>query len=185
MKDENPWKILSSKTTYQNPWMRVREDAVIHPDGSDGIYGVVESRNSIIVVALNENNEVYLIRSFKYPSAKWSWGLPGGGGEDEAPEVAAKRELGEETGISADTWTLLGETGVSSGFMTERMVVMLAQDLSFGNRLPADDANIISEGKFVSFEEIDQLIAEGELDDAQTITGLYLTTRWLDKQTKS
>ncbi|HSW91659.1 MAG TPA: NUDIX hydrolase [Candidatus Saccharimonadales bacterium] len=182
MKDLNPWKTISSKTVYENPWMRVREDAVIRPDGTDGIYGVMESKDSVVIVTLNKDNEVYLIRSFNYPVSTWSWGLPGGGGDDEHPEVASKRELAEETGITASTWTFLGRTRVSSGLMTEKMAVYLAEDLSFGDRLEADDKDLISEGKFVSFEDIDQMIRQGEIDDAQTVTGLYLVLRLLDKR---
>lgn len=175
--NKNPFKTLSSKVVYQNPWMRVREDAIIRPDGSEGIYGVMESKNSVTIVAMNEKNEVYIIQSFKYPVTEWSWGLPGGGGEGEDALVASKRELAEETGITANKWNLLGETRVSSGLMTERMAVLLAQDLTFGDKIDADDKDLISEGKFVSFNEIDKMIQNREIDDAQTITGLYLALR--------
>lgn len=177
MTDHNPWKTLSSKTVYQNPWIRVREDEVVRPDGTDGIYGVIESKDSVVIATINDDGEVYLIRSFNYPASTWSWGLPGGGGEDEAPEIAAKRELVEETGITASKWTFLGKMRVSSGLMTEQMAVLLAQDLSFGERIEADDKDLISEGRFFSFEEIDDMIKRGEIDDTQTVTGLYLARR--------
>lgn len=179
MNDANPWQKLSTKIVYENPWIRVREDSVIKPGGSEGIYSVVETRDSVVIVALNEKSEVYLIRSFSYPVSSWSWGLPGGGGDDEEPELAAKRELVEETGISANKWTFLGRTRVCSGLMTERMVVFLAQDLTQGARRDADDVSLIDQGKFVSFDEIDTMIANNEIDDAQTVTGLYLAQRWL------
>ena len=179
MRNDNPWKILSSRVAYENPWIKVREDKVIRPDGNDGIYGVMESKDSVVVVAVNDKNEVYLIYSFKYPVAQWSWGLPGGGGDGESAEKASKRELTEETGIIADKWTNLGSTRVSSGLMTERMSVLLAQDLTFGKQKIADDTETIDGGKFVSFEEADEMLARGEIDDAQTVTGLYLALRHL------
>lgn len=179
MRNDNPWQLLSSKVAYENPWMKVREDKVVRPDGTNGIYGVMESKDSVAVVAVNDNHEVYLIYSFKYPTGLWSWGLPGGGGDGESPEVASKRELAEETGIIAEKWTNLGSTRVSSGLMTERMSVLLAQDLTFGKREHADDVEIIDGGKFVSFEEVDNMLARGEIDDAQTVTGLYLALRHL------
>lgn len=179
MHHKNPWQTLNSKVVYQNPWMRVREDAVIRPDGTDGIYGVMESKDSVVIVALNDQDEVYLIHSFSYPVSSWSWGLPGGGGDDEEPEVAAKRELAEETGITAKEWTFLGKTRVSSGLMTERMAVLLARGLSFGDRIESDDKDLIIQGKFVTFDEIDKMLSKNEIDDAQTVTGLYLARRWL------
>lgn len=182
MINDNPFKTLDSKTVYQNPWMRVREDIVIKPDGSDGIYGIMESKDSVVIVAINSLHEIYLIRSFSYPASSWRWGLPGGSGDDEHPEVASKRELAEETGIIADKWTFLGKTRVSSGLTTEQMTVYLAQDLTFNERLEADDKNVIEQGKFVSIAEVDDMIANDAIDDAQTITGLYLAQRWLAHQ---
>ena len=179
MNNENPWKILSSKTVYQNPWIRVREDAVIRPDGSEGIYGLMESKDSVMVVVLNDKNEVFLIRTFSYPASSWSWELPGGGGEGEDAEAASKRELAEETGIVAEQWDLLGKTRVCNGLMTEKMAVFLARGITFGDRLDADDKGLISHGKFVSFGEIDRMVAENEVDDGQTMTALYLAQRWL------
>jgi 8-oxo-dGTP pyrophosphatase MutT (NUDIX family) len=181
MNNENPWKTLSSKTVYQNPWIKVREDSVMRLDGSKGIYGVMESKDSVMVVVLNDNNEVFLIRIFRYPTSSWGWELPGGGGDDEDAEVASKRELAEETGIIANKWMLLGKTRVCNALMTERMAVYLAQDLSFGDKLDSDDNDLISHGKFFSFDEINQMIDTSEIDDDQTITGLFLAQRLLNK----
>jgi 8-oxo-dGTP pyrophosphatase MutT (NUDIX family) len=179
MNNDNPWKTVSSKTVYENPWMRVREDAVIRPDGSNGIYGVMESKDSVMVAVLNDKDEIFLIRTFSYPASSWSWELPGGGGEGEDAEAASRRELIEETGITADTWQLLGKARVCNGLMTEKMAVFLARDLSFGEQQAADDKDLISHGTFVSFAEVDAMIEKGEIDDGQTMTALYLVQRWL------
>lgn len=179
--NDDPIKTLASKTVYQNPWIRVREDEILRPDGSKGIYGVVESKDSVVIVALNDKDEVYLIRSFKYPPKLWNWGLPGGGGEGEEALVASKRELAEETGIVASDWSVLGETRVSSGLMTERMTVLLARNLTFKDKIDADDKDLISEGRFFGFDEIDEMLQKHEIDDAQTVTGLYLALRSLGR----
>jgi 8-oxo-dGTP pyrophosphatase MutT (NUDIX family) len=185
MSDENPYKILGTKTVYKNPWIRVREDKVVQPSGKDGIYGVVESDDSVMVAALNENNEVYVIRTFNYPDASWNWELPGGGGDGEDAVVASQRELVEETGILAEDWELLGKTRVCNGLMTERMYTYLARNLTLNSTASTKDENdeaIIGEGKFVSIAEVHEMIAAGEINDSQSMTGLYLLEQWLSKQ---
>lgn len=178
----NPLRAVSTKVVYQNPWIKVREDLIVRADGTEGIYGVMESKDSVMVVVLNDKHEVYLIQAFSYPVLSWSWELPGGGGEGELAETASKRELAEETGIVAERWTLLGKTRVCNGLMSERMSVYLAQDLSFGNKVESDDADVINKSRFFSLEEIDDMIERGDIDDGQTITGLYQLRRWLAKQ---
>lgn len=182
MNETNPFKLLGSKIVYQNHWMKVREDSVIRPDGSKGIYGVMESRDSVMIVVLNEAREVYILQTFSYPASAWNWELPGGGTEDEAAEQAARRELVEEAGMTAQSWTQLGNTRVCNGLMSERKTTFLAQDLSFGEKVDSGDKELIREGKFVSFAEIGDMVKRGEIDDGQSLTALYLAQQWLATQ---
>lgn len=179
MRNDNPWKTLSSEIKYQNPWMRIREDKVITPLGSEGIYGVVETNDSVMIAVLNDHNELYFIRTFAYPDQSWNWELPGGGGEGEEAVTASQRELEEETGILAQTWEQLGHTRVCNGLMTERMSIYLARDLSFNGEKEVSSEQI-DQGKFFSFQEIDTMIERGEINDSQSITGIYLAKRWIE-----
>src|SRR3990167_1820385 len=103
MRDDNPWKLLSSEVKYQNKWMRIVEDSVITPTGNEGIYAYLDSKDSVIVAVLNDDNQLYLTRTFSYPDKSWNWELRGGSTDGEDTSTASKRELEEETGILAKT----------------------------------------------------------------------------------
>ena len=182
----NPWKTLGSKVVYQNAWMKVREDDVVRPDGKKGIYGVVETRDSVMIGALNNKNELYMIRAFSYPAQKWHWELPAGGDDGEDSVKASQRELLEETGIKAGNWIALPTTRPFDGLMPERMATLLATDLTFDNLSEHEDAvldsRIIAEGKFFSFAEIETMISDGRIDEGQSITAIYLIEKYLTKR---
>ena len=184
MRNDNPWKVISSEIKYQNPWMRIREDKVITPTGGEGIYGVMESKDSVMIAALNDIDELCLIRVFAYPSQSWNWELPGGGGEGEKAELASQRELEEETGLRASTWIHLGKTRVSNGFMTEQHVTYLAKDLSHAGQKEFSDEQI-DQVAFFSMAKIDEMIEDGTINDGESITGIHLAQKWLMRQATS
>lgn len=110
MKNQKPLKATATKIAYQNPWVKLREDEIVRPDGRKGIYGYLDVKDSVLVVAVNDLGEVCLVESYRHPFQDWFWELPGGGGEGEAIFEASKRELEEENAITASDWQLLGES---------------------------------------------------------------------------
>ena len=122
------WQTRATRTVYENAWVRVREDAVTRPDGSDGVYGVIEMKHpAVFIVPVTEAGEVLLVRMHRYPIGRESVEVPAGGTDGEEPLVAARRELLEETGRSAATWTRLGEFYSLNGVADARADVFLAQ----------------------------------------------------------
>ena len=96
MRDDtrSPWRTLSSRNVYENPWISVREDSVIRPDGEPGIYGVVHYKNTAVGVLPVEEDHIYLVGQYRYPLERYSWEIPEGGcPKDEEPLRAAQREL--------------------------------------------------------------------------------------------
>ena len=82
MSTESPWTTVASREVYRNAWMWVREDDVIRPDGSRGIYGVVDKHDAVGVVALTDAGEVVLVGQYRYPTDVYSWEIVEGGVDD-------------------------------------------------------------------------------------------------------
>ena len=179
MNTENPWKTLSTRHIYSNPWMSVREDQVIRPDGQDGIYGVIDARAATGVVALTPERDIYLVGQYRYPTDVYSWEIiQGGADEDEDPLSACKRELQEEAGLIAETWTPIGgEIHLSNCISSERGYIFVAEGLSETEASP--DGTEVLQLKQVPLREAVRMAVSGEIVDAVSIIGILLTEKWL------
>ncbi len=104
-----PYTILHSRPIYENPWIKVREDKVVHRDGREATFGVVVMKPGVSVLPLEENGDVHLVREFKYAVGDYSLEVISGAIDSgENPETAAIRELGEEAGLVAAEWIDMG-----------------------------------------------------------------------------
>lgn len=132
MKTNGPWKIKNSQEKYKNPWIYVREDQVIRPDGKDGIFGVVEMVAGISVLPLDDDGFVYLTKEFHYAIGGDSTEVSGGAiDQGETSLAAAKRELKEELGIEADEWIDLGTVNPFTTVIKSPSTIYLARKLHF------------------------------------------------------
>ncbi len=170
---------VSSHIVYENPWIRVREDQTLRAGGATGIYGVVETKDSVAIGALNDDDELLLIYAYSYPTDTWSWFIPMGGGEGEEVLTAADRELREETGYAARYYEHIASPIVWFGILTERTAVVIARELHKVARPPADDIDMIQKSKFISFEKISEMVRNGEICDNQTLATIYLVEQHL------
>jgi len=179
----NPWKTLSRETVYTNPWMSVREDKVIRPDGHEGIYGVVETRIATGVVALTPQIEVVLVGQYRYTMEAYSWEIVEGGADSgEEPMVAAQRELQEEVGLTASEWLPLGgEIHLSNCISSEIGFLYVARGLSETEASP--DGTEVLQVKTVPLLEALRMVDDGEIKDAMSIIGLMRVEQWLKTHT--
>jgi 8-oxo-dGTP pyrophosphatase MutT (NUDIX family) len=170
----NPWKTRSSRTVYENAWLRLREDDVLRPDGQAGIYGVVELRPSVGVIALNARREIVLVGQWRYPLGRYSWEMPRGGsmpGESDL-EAVARRELREETGVEAGRWESLGAVDVNNGVTTDVEHLFLATDLQDGEAHQDPEEEI--ELRWLPFDDAVQMILRGEITEVCTVAAILL-----------
>jgi 8-oxo-dGDP phosphatase len=161
----NPWKTLHSRIPYQNPWIRVREDEVIRPDGGPGIYGVVEIRPSIGVLAFNDKGELAIVGQWRYALGRYSYEIVrGGSGEGETDMLAvARRELREEIGVQAQDWQPFGSLDVCNGITTDVQHFFVAKDLTFVGTDQDPFEEVVAE--WVPFPQAVEMVLQGEITD--------------------
>ena len=175
MKDQNPFKLKSSKPIYENPWIKVREDAVVRPGGQDGIFGVVEVKEGVAVAALTSDNTLLMAREYKYGVGRFTLECIGGvidEGEDHAK--TAKRELKEEMGAVSNNWTYLGYTVSLPTILTFTENLYLAQDVEVVAPQNTDEGEVI-EIVEVPFTEALEKITSGEIIHDTTIVAILRT----------
>lgn len=169
----NSWQRLDTKITYQNPWITVHEDSVVHPDGRPSLYGWVETPPAVFVAAIDNHDKIVLIQQTRYVTNQPSWELPAGGTEQGDPLEAAKRELLEEARLRADTWEMIeGQTYPWICFTPEYNILYVARALHEITEPLTDTDDTISQVKHVTWHQAIHMIKIGEITAGQTISAL-------------
>ncbi|MCY4147950.1 MAG: NUDIX hydrolase [Gammaproteobacteria bacterium] len=134
---------------------------------------IIRHPGSAVIAAVDEQNRVCLIRQYRPAASDWIWELPAGGIEfSETPDEAARRELKEETGYSADQWEMLGSFYTSPGYSDEYTHAYKASHLHAGEQ--SLEAHEILELHWLEFEKIEDMIKQGVIIDGKTITTIFL-----------
>lgn len=150
------------------------------PNGEDGVREVVRHRGAVCVVPMDDDGNIYMVRQFRYAVDREVLELPAGKLEkNENPLEAAKRELSEETGLTAAKWTDLGEMYAAVGYSDEIIYVFLAERLEMGNVHPDED-EFLSVEKY-RLHEISNMIMKGKVSDSKTVFGILKTEKLMLK----
>ncbi|WP_411275521.1 NUDIX domain-containing protein [Daejeonella sp.] len=170
--NKNPWKTLSEEKIYENPWISVTEHQVINPGGGKGIYGTVHFKNLAIgILALDDEANTWLVGQYRYPLDQYSWEIPeGGGAHGTDPLESAKRELLEETGISANSWSEIQHMHLSNSVSDELGIIYLARDLSFGESSPEETEQLTI--KKLPFNEAYDMVMNGDITDSLSVAAI-------------
>ena len=171
------WKQKTKEVVYDNPWIQVSHQEVERPNGTEGIYGVVHFKSRAIgIVAIDESDNTWLVKQSRYPNNETTLEIPEGGGPlEENPLEAAKRELLEETGLSAEKWELLMELRTSNSVTDEIAYIYMATQLRQGEQQLEDTEDI--ELIKIPFDQAVDKAMNGEIVDAMSVAALLKVAR--------
>ncbi len=170
-------KILSSKTIYSGPVFGVRQDRMIEPGGVEATRDIVTHPGSVVLLPIFADGRLLLVRQYRHAVGRYLWELVAGRIEPgERPLAAARRELAEETGYTAQRFRKLLDVFPTPGFVSERMLVYAAHGLKPGSARPEADERIVA--KRFSLREVGAMIRRGTLRDAKSVAGILYYSRF-------
>lgn len=165
---------IGTREVYRNRWMTVREDDIRRPDGSTGIYGVVDKPAAALVIPM-EDDGFHLVEQFRYPLSRRSWEFPQGTWPDDrrtTAEELARAELVQETGLRAERLEPLGSFAIAPGLTSQICGVYLATGLTPGEPDREHEEQDMLQ-KWFSREEFERMLCDGEIVDSLT-TAAYV-----------
>lgn len=160
-------KTLSQNYIYKGKIINMRVDDALLPDNTTAKREIVEHPGGVSVAAVTDNDEILLVRQFRYPYMEVIYEIPAGKRDkNEVPLNCGKRELKEETGAEAETYISLGELYPTPGYCGETIWLFAAKNLTFGDTAP-DEGEFVEVEK-VPFEKALEMVMSGEIKDAKT-----------------
>ncbi len=165
-------KVLNSSKKFEGKILKLYVDEVELPNGHKSFREVVRHPGASAVIVLLDDGRIVLEKQFRYPIREILWEIPAGKlDKDEDPFECAKRELLEETGISALKWQKLGYIYTTPGFSDEKIHLYFASGISNGNKHLDEDEFI--EIKYFKVEEVEEMIMKNEITDSKTIAAFF------------
>ncbi|MFA5384278.1 MAG: NUDIX hydrolase [Eubacteriales bacterium] len=176
-------KTLSSELVYRGKIINLKVDRVELAGGRTAVREVVGHAGAVAVVAVDSDENVLLVRQYRYPAGKELLEIPAGMVEQgEDPLSSAKRELTEETGARASFWRYLFGFYSSPGFCDEYLRVYLARELEFTSQNLDEDESI--ELVKIPLSRVPEEIERGGIQDAKSIAGLLGAFRLMGRNTR-
>jgi len=172
------FELLKSERIYSGRAFTIRRDHLRLPDGHDTKLDIVEHHGSVVLIPVDEQGNLVLVRQYRHAAGLDLLELPAGTlDEGEAPEACARREIREETGLAAGKLEYLGGFHLAPGYSTEYMHVYLATGL-YSDPLQADADEFLSVERY-PLAQAQALVEHGDLPDAKSLAALFLAGKAL------
>ena len=164
------------RLVHEGRKIKVFLDISTATDGSEIRRDLIAHPGAVVILPIIDENHICLLRNERFAVGETLWELPAGTLETGEPiEDAARRELEEETGYTAEQWTSLGYLFASPGVLDEKLHLFVAETMTAGEAKPEADENL--EAHVVAWDEAIRMVLSGEIRDAKTVTGLLLWDR--------
>lgn len=174
-------KTLTSRLVYDGGLLKVYYDTVELVNGATSWREVIRHPGAVVMVPVDDEGNVYLVRQFRYPYGKVVLEVPAGKLEyGEEHFSAAQRELEEEIGAKAERWTPMGEMLPTPGFCDELQHVYLARGLTFGACHPDDDEFL--EPVRMPMAEAVEMAVDGRLEDSKTVAAILRAYHMMERE---
>jgi ADP-ribose pyrophosphatase len=178
-----PERIVDSRVVRRGRYLTFRVDTVERPDGSRTERDIAGHPGAVAILAIDEDDRVLLVRQFRIATGGSLLEIPAGtlevapDGTIEDPDLAAHRELEEETGQDAAEWRKLGMFWTAPGFATELMHLYLARGLTTVRDTLGEDEDEQLELERIPVADLLAMADRGEIRDAKTLVGLFWLSR--------
>ena len=162
---------MTNKLIHKGNLIELHSERVDFPQGGHTYFDIVKHPGGAVIAAINEGNEICLLKQWRHAMGKTIWELPAGCLEPGEPPLAtAKRELEEEAGVKAELWRDLGYISSSPGFSNEILYLFEARDISDGT-VKLDDAEQL-EAHWLPLDKAYEMARDGTIIDAKTLAVL-------------
>lgn len=177
--EKEPIETISSRIDWACPYYRVRQDAIRLPDGSEGVYNVVEAPDSVFIVPVTPDNQIVLIRNYRYTLGEWVWEVPAGGIKaGQSAEEAAHDELREEIGGRTEYLQFLMKASTMNGIGSNYAHFYLARDVHL-SQAEHEKTEIMTMHP-MPISDVFDLVQRGKMNDVSSMTALFLARRFLE-----
>lgn len=168
-----PYKTISSRVVWSCPWYNIRQDAIITPDGKEGVYNVVQHPGAVWIIPVTTLGEIVLIRTYRYTVDDWCFEIPAGGIKaGQTLEDAARAELLEEIGGTAGALDFCAQFYTMNGIGNEEAHIFLATDVVLGK--PQHESTEIIEIHPKPISEVLDMAQSNQISDGPSALALLL-----------